>query len=96
MALTVKSAWVSTATTATLDVQPAAAEEWLVHTLVSEAAKSMEVYLTSNGSTFTLVETLTGGPIESRQYLLTNTLWMRLKNIDAGTRFVGYMGRLLT
>jgi hypothetical protein len=96
MALTVKSAWTSTATTATLDVQPVSGEEWLIHTLVSEAAKSMEVYLTSNGTTFTLVETLTGGPVESRQYLLDNTHWMRLKNIDAGTRFIGYMGRLLT
>jgi hypothetical protein len=95
MALTCKILWASTATTSTQDVQPAAAEEWLVHTLLAEAGKSVEVYLTSNGSTFTLVETLVG-PIESRQYLLDNTHWMRLKNIDAGTRFIGYMGRLLT
>jgi hypothetical protein len=86
------SAWGSKATTATTDVQPGAGVEWLIHTLVSQSGKSMEVYLTSDGSTFTLVDTLTGGSVHGLTYRLTNTIWMRLKNIDAGTAYNGYEG----
>ena len=86
------TAWASKATTATTDVQPGSGVEWLITTLLSQSGKSMEVYMTSDGSTFTLVDTLTGGSVTGLQHRLTNTVWMRLKNVDAGTAYNGYQG----
>ena len=86
------TAWASKTTTSTTDVQPGAGVEWLIHTLVSQSAKAMEVYLTENGSTFTLVEAQSGGAVQGLMYRLTNTTWMRLKNTDGGTAYNGYQG----
>lgn len=86
------TAWASKAANATSDVQPGSGAEWLIHTLVAQSGKSMEVYMTSDGSTFTLVDTITGGSVHNLIYRLTNSVWMRLKNIDAGTAYNGYQG----
>lgn len=86
------SAWASKAAAATTDVQPGSSIEWLIQTLLAGSGKSMEVYMTSDGSTFTLVDTISGGSVHGLNYRLTNTIWMRLKNIDAGTTYNGYQG----
>ena len=86
------TAWATKASNATTNVQPGAAIEWLIHTLQSGAGKSMEVYLTEDGTTFTLVETLTGGSVHGLTWRLTNTFWMQLKNVSGGTAYNGYQG----
>lgn len=84
--------WASKAVNATTDVQPGSGAEWLIHTLVSGSGKAMEVYLTEDGATFTLIDTLTGGSVHSLNFRLTNTTWMRLKNTSGGVAYIGYQG----
>lgn len=84
--------WASKANNATTDVQPGSSIEWLIHTLLSGSAKSVEVYMTEDGSTFTLVDTIAGGSVHGLTWRLTNTTWMRLKNVSGGTAYVGYQG----
>jgi hypothetical protein len=86
------TAWVQKADAATTNVQPAVGVEWLVHTLVSQSAKPMEVYLTEDGTTFTLVDAIAGGSIHGLMFRLTNTTWMRLKNTSGGVSHNGYQG----
>jgi len=86
------TAWATKASNATTDVQPGSGVEWLIHTLVAQSGKSMEVYLTADGSTFTLVDTLSGGSVHGLTFRLTNTVWMRLKNVSGGDAYNGYQG----
>ena len=87
------TAWASKASAATTTVQPGSGVEWLIHTLVAGSGKSMEVYLTSDaGSTFTLIDTITGGSVHGLTYRLTNAVYMQLKNVSGGTAFNGYQG----
>lgn len=86
------TAWASTASAGTNDIQPGSSVEWFIHTLLSAQGTAMEVYMTSNGSTFTLVDTLSGGSVHALTFRLTNTVWMRIKNISGGTAFNGYQG----
>jgi hypothetical protein len=86
--------WATKASNATTDVQPGSSIEWLVHTLVSTSGAPMEVYLTSDGATFTLIDTLPGGTVDGLMYTITNTTWLRLKNTSGATAYNGYMGRV--
>ena len=75
----------------TLTVQPGAGVEWLIHTLVTQSAKSMEVYL-YDGTGLVLYDTLTGGSVHNLIFRLTNTNYMQLKNLDAANNGIGAMG----
>lgn len=84
--------WASAASNGTMDVRPGAGVEWLITTLVSGSGKAMEVYLTEDGSTFTLADSLLGGSQHRLTYRLTNAFWMRLKNVSGGSAYIGYQG----
>jgi hypothetical protein len=84
--------WASKTNNSTTDITPGSGAEWFIHTLMSAPGKSMEVYLTEDGSTFTLLDTLTGGAVHALTFRLTNTIWMRLKNVSGGTAYNGYEG----
>jgi hypothetical protein len=76
----------------TIDIQPAAGVEWLITTVGSQAAKSMEVYYLVNGTDAVLVDSLTGGSSHGLQWRLTNTQILRLKNTSGGSALLFYAG----
>src|SRR5262245_57197304 len=86
--------WVPLDNNATLDVGPGTGIEWLIHTLLSESGKSMEVYWVGGGSpgTYTLVDTHPGGSVHALTFRLNETYRMRLKNVSGGTAYVGFQG----
>lgn len=86
------SNWASAASNATMDIQPGAAAEWLIHTLMAGSGKAFEVYMTEDGVTFTLMDQLSGGSVHGLTHRLTNSKWLRLKNTSGGTAYIGYSG----
>lgn len=86
--------WSEVTSNGTVDVRPGSAVEWLIHTVMSQSGKSMEIYLTDPGSptAFTLVDTLVGGSVHGLTFRLTNSYWMRLKNVSGGVAYLGYSG----
>ena len=82
---------VRSAQSATVVAQPGAGEEWLIHTLVTQSGKSMEVHLW-DGTGYVLYDTLTGGTVHNLIFRLTNSFYMKLINLDAANNGIGYMG----
>ncbi len=63
--------------------------------LHSELGKSFEVYV-SDGSNDKLVARYElGGEVSERTWHLTNGYFLKLKNTDAGSQFLGWNGRYL-
>lgn len=68
----------------TTDIQPGSGVEVLIHTIETQATKSMEIYRTSDGTNFILLETITQSA-HGLTFRATNTFWLRLKNVSGGT-----------
>lgn len=77
----------SVATTAFLDIQPGAGVEWFVHNIFHEA--DIEVSWYDGTNTITVEQYLSNGrrPMGVR---VTNSIRLRVKNLDAGTKRIGY------
>lgn len=84
----------SLASDGTLDIQPAVGAEYLIHTIFSGQGKALEVYVAGAGSPtlYALVDSLSGGSAHSLTLRVTNSTYLRLKNVSGGTAYVGYMG----
>lgn len=88
------TAFVSKTNNSTLDIQPAAGVEWLIHTLLAEQGLSTEVYQVDDaaGTNKKKTDTLQGGSVHGLTFRVTNVGWIQLKNVSGSTQFIGYHG----
>jgi hypothetical protein len=77
----------SVATTAFLDIVPGAGVEWFVHQIMHEA--EVEIYW-YDGTNDILIATPTGANYENMQTRVTSSIRLRVKNVNAGTKRIGY------
>jgi hypothetical protein len=77
----------SVATTAFLDIQPSAGAEWLVHHIFHEA--EVEIYW-YDGTNDILIAAPTGANYEFTGIRVTNSIRLRVKNINGSTKRIGY------
>lgn len=77
-------------TTAYLDVKPTGSEEWAIHNLFHGA--EAELYF-SDGTNQILIasDTLEGGWL-NQTFRVNATYYLRIKNTNAGTKYLGYTG----
>lgn len=86
----VVSALQSVATGATLDIQPGAGVEWVIHDIYHEAVVDLQWYDGTNVLTF--AAGLDGGVETNLQFHMTNSRRVRVKNNDAAAKLIGYDG----
>lgn len=77
----------SVATTAFLDIQPGASIEWFVHNVYHEADIEISWY---DGTNTITVEKYLGAGKRAINARVTNSIRIRVKNLDAGTKRIGY------
>ncbi len=77
----------SISTTAFLDIQPGAGVEWYVHNIHHEAEIEISWYDGTNTITTQAVLAADKTPVNAR---VTNSIRLRVKNTNAGTKRIGY------
>jgi len=77
----------SVATTAFLAIQPGAGVEWLVHHIFHEA--EVEIYW-YDGSNDIKIAAPAGFNYETMQARVTDSIYLRVKNINGSTKRIGY------
>jgi hypothetical protein len=80
----------SLATGAYLDIQPGAGIEWVIHNIYH--ADTVELYWYDGSNTIKFDADTTYGVFGKNAFHVTNTVWIRVKNIHASTKLVGYDG----
>jgi len=82
----------SVAGSAYLSIQPGAGVEWIIHNiLVPDGSTSgVEVYAWT-GATYILIATITSSML-THNFHITNTYYLKLKNLAAGALYLGYDG----
>lgn len=86
--------WASVAASTSMDVNPAAGEEWLVHTVALENASTgvLQVYLTT-GSSGKKVDTFQNpGSVHGLMFRLSTAYYMQLVNGSTNAAYLGYQG----
>lgn len=85
--------WASVAASTSMDVSPAAGEEWLIHTVALEAASTgnLQVYLTT-GSSGKKVDTLLPGSVHGLMFRISTAYSMQLVNGSTLSAYLGYQG----
>jgi hypothetical protein len=75
-----------------LTIQPGAGVEWIIHNIfVPDGSSSgVEVYAWT-GATFILIATITSSML-THNFHVTNTYYMKLKNLAGGALYLGYDG----
>jgi len=88
------NALVSKTNGSSLDIQPGASVEWLVHTIIAEQGLAVEIYVGDDASYTNVkkIDTIGGGSVHQLTWRVTNTAPMRIKNVSGSTQFVGYNG----
>lgn len=84
------SALTSTAASGFLDVKPASGVEWVIHNLYHEAAG--ELYISDGTNSILLMTDSAQGGWIGFYLHVNNTRYLRIKNTDAGTKYLGYDG----
>jgi hypothetical protein len=86
-----KSDLQSIASAARLTIQPAAGEEWIIDSLFAQADAEIEVF---DGTNILVLDTspTTGRWWANLALRLTNGKYLRLKNLNAASKLLGYMG----
>jgi len=80
----------SVATTAYLDIQPAAGIEWVIHNIYFEADVTVEFYDGTNSLIF--VTKTAGGSLSFYDFHANNTRRLRVRNTNAASKLIGYDG----
>ena len=82
---------VSVAASGTLDIQPAAGVEWIIHNIYYEY--DVDIALT-DGTNILTFDSVTGNGVYAKfSFHVTNTIFLRITNKDtANARLVGYDG----
>lgn len=73
-----------------LDIQPAAGQECVIHTIYHEA--ECELYLYDGSTAFLFDSDTTGGAWYGLSLHVTNALYIRIKQTNAASKEVGYDG----
>lgn len=87
-----KSDLQSLASGAFLTIQPTAGTEWLIQNIMSEAEIELDWYDGTNTIAFETSPAGQPGAYLNTTFRLTNALYMRVKNVNAGTKKIGYSG----
>jgi len=80
----------SVAASASLTIQPGTGIEWVIHNLYYGAA--MELYRTDGANTIKIDSDTSLGCRMGTVFHLTNSIYLTLKNVSAGTAYFGYDG----
>ena len=82
----------SIGTGAYLTIQPGAGVEWIIHNLLvpDGSTSGVEVY-EFTGATSLLIATITSSML-SHNFHLTNTYYLKMKNLSTGSVVLGYDG----
>lgn len=74
-----------------LDIKPGAGEEWCVHNIHHEA--DAELYFSDGSNRIKVVPSDSDqGSWPNYVFHLTNTIYLQVKNTNAGSKLVGYDG----
>lgn len=86
----IASGLASVATGAYLDIQPGAGVEVVIHNIYHESDIELYFY---DGTNNLLFDSETGKGAYARfAFHVTNTRWIRVKNLDAASKLIGYDG----
>lgn len=85
-----KCALTSVASGAYLDIQPSVGEEWAVHQLFHGA--EAELYWSDGTNQILVASDTAEGAWLNNFFRCTNTLYLRIKNTNAGSKYQGYNG----
>lgn len=80
----------SIATTAYLDIQPGSGAEWVIHNIYHESDVTVERYDGTNALIF--ATEIGAGSINFANMHCNNTDRIRVKNINAASKLIGYDG----
>lgn len=86
----VKSALTSTAAGAYLDIQPSAGEEWVVHNIHHGA--DAELYFSDGSNQVKAATDAAEGSWFGQFIHVTNSLYLRVKNTNVASKYLGYDG----
>lgn len=86
----VTSDLVSKAQNEYLDLQPAAGTEWVIHNIYY--SQSMELYWYDGANTIKFDSDASYGARYGMCFHCTNSNYVRVKNVYAGTAYIGYDG----
>lgn len=68
----------------TIDFKAAASGEALMQVVQSGAGKAVEVYWTDDSTNFVLLDSLTGGSVTEWNKRVSDTSYVRIKNVSGG------------
>ena len=86
----VRSGLVQVASGAYLDIRPPVNEEWVIHNIYHASDVQLEF---TDGTNSIVFDTDAGAGVYSKvAFHVTNTLWIRVKNLSASAQFIGYDG----
>lgn len=80
------------ATTGTLNIQPTAGVEWVIHNIYYGAGTTIEFYKTDGTNAIKFDSDTSAGARLGAVFHVTNTQWIQIKNTSAGAVIVGYDG----
>lgn len=80
----------SVAASGYLDIQPGSGVEWVIHNLYYGAA--MELYRTDGTNDVKIDSDSTAGCRMGAVFHVTNSYYLRLKNVSASSAYFGYDG----
>lgn len=86
----VRSGLVNVASSDFLDIRPPMNEEWIVINIIIPNGKNAELYY-SDGVNSVLVDSRNFSWL-GYSFHITNTFYLRVKNLDTSTQYIGYTG----
>lgn len=75
---------------ATKTIQPGAGIEWIIHNIYHEA--EVELYIVEGANELLFDSVATKGSWSAYFHHLTNTVYLKVKNTNAGAKLIGYGG----
>lgn len=83
--------YASIANSGYLTIQATSGEEWVIFNIYAPVGSATELYMT-NGSNDIKIDSDNTGGWRSFKYLITNTQYLKIKNVSGGAIYIGYDG----
>jgi hypothetical protein len=83
----------SVANSAVLTIQPTAGAVWVIQNLYMGGA--WEIHRTDGTNDITIMAGVTADSIQNRDMLVSNTIYLTLKNVSGGAIYMGYDGYVI-